>query len=175
MPGTGPLRRSSGPARKKAIVGKSRVEANRLQRPAFVFLALVIIGCMFSDLNLVLLLQEALDLAHRHPLGVHGDNPLIKAAKAPLPLRIKLPSAIPRHNEDGTVKVSRNIKDVEAGIRWALKKGATRMRFQYDESQSEKDLMQHVKTDPPQTMLCKKPAAENIQQFTPFRAAGRTR
>ena len=38
MPGTGPLRRSSGPARKKAIVDKSRVEANRLQRPAFVFL-----------------------------------------------------------------------------------------------------------------------------------------
>src|ERR1700726_614225 len=37
MPGTGALRRSSGPARKKAIVGKSRVEANRLQRPAFVF------------------------------------------------------------------------------------------------------------------------------------------
>jgi hypothetical protein len=30
MPGTGPLRRSSGPARKKAIVDKSRVEANRL-------------------------------------------------------------------------------------------------------------------------------------------------
>ena len=51
MPGTGPLRRSSGPARKKAIVGKSRVEANRLQRPASVFLAVVIIGCMFSDLH----------------------------------------------------------------------------------------------------------------------------
>src|SRR6516164_4092700 len=31
MPGTGPLRRSSQPARKKAIVDKSRVEANRLQ------------------------------------------------------------------------------------------------------------------------------------------------
>jgi hypothetical protein len=41
MPGTGPLRRSSGPARKKAIVGKSRVEPDRHQRPAFVFLALV--------------------------------------------------------------------------------------------------------------------------------------
>jgi hypothetical protein len=37
MPGTGPLRRSSGPARKKAIVDKSRVEANRLgaQRLSF--------------------------------------------------------------------------------------------------------------------------------------------
>jgi hypothetical protein len=37
MPGTGPLRRSSGPARKKAIVGKSRVAAGRLQSPASVF------------------------------------------------------------------------------------------------------------------------------------------
>src|SRR5262249_41914248 len=51
MPGTGALRRSSGPARKQAIVGKSRVEANRLQRPASVFLAVVISGCMFSDLH----------------------------------------------------------------------------------------------------------------------------
>src|SRR6516162_8293655 len=41
MPGTGPLRRSSGPARIKAIVGKSRVEPERHQRPAFVFLVLV--------------------------------------------------------------------------------------------------------------------------------------
>src|SRR6516162_8735509 len=37
MPGTGPSRRSSEPARKKAIVDKSQVEANRLQSPAFVF------------------------------------------------------------------------------------------------------------------------------------------
>ena len=37
MPGTGPLRRSSGSAREKAIVGKSRVAAKRLQGPAFVF------------------------------------------------------------------------------------------------------------------------------------------
>src|SRR5262249_3190175 len=44
MPGTGPLRRSSGPARKKAIVDKSRVEANRLQSPAFVFRVGVSIG-----------------------------------------------------------------------------------------------------------------------------------
>ena len=51
MPGTGPLRRSSGPGPKKAIVGKSRVEANRLQRPASVFLAVILIGCMFSDLH----------------------------------------------------------------------------------------------------------------------------
>ena len=36
-PGIGPLRRSSGSAREKAIVGKSRVEAKRLQGPAFVF------------------------------------------------------------------------------------------------------------------------------------------
>src|SRR5260370_40274492 len=47
MPGTGPLRRSSVPARKKAIVGKSRVEPDRLQRPAFVFLALAMIGITF--------------------------------------------------------------------------------------------------------------------------------
>src|SRR5206468_12685903 len=33
-PGTGPLRRSSGPARKKAIGGKSRVKPERHQRPA---------------------------------------------------------------------------------------------------------------------------------------------
>jgi hypothetical protein len=37
MPGTGPLRRSSVLARKKAIVGKSLVAAERLQRPAVVF------------------------------------------------------------------------------------------------------------------------------------------
>src|SRR5580692_4210007 len=37
MPGTGPLRRSSVSARKMAIVGKSRVEPDRLQPPAFVF------------------------------------------------------------------------------------------------------------------------------------------
>jgi len=37
MPGTGPLRRSSEPARKKAIVGKSRIAAKRHQGPAFVF------------------------------------------------------------------------------------------------------------------------------------------
>ena len=37
MPGTGPLRRSSAPARKKAIVGKSRIAAKRHQGPAFVF------------------------------------------------------------------------------------------------------------------------------------------
>ena len=42
MPGTGPLRRSSGPARKKAIVGKSRVEATRLQRLSFVFLSFLV-------------------------------------------------------------------------------------------------------------------------------------
>ena len=33
MPGTGTLRHNSTPARKKAIVGKSRVEATRLQAP----------------------------------------------------------------------------------------------------------------------------------------------
>jgi len=47
MPGTGPLRRSSGTARKKAIVEKSRIGANRLHRAAFVFLALGIFGFMF--------------------------------------------------------------------------------------------------------------------------------
>jgi hypothetical protein len=51
MPGTGPLRRSSGPARKKAIVGKSRVEANRLQSATFVFLILAITGFMFSEFH----------------------------------------------------------------------------------------------------------------------------
>jgi len=54
MPGSGPLRRSSGPARKRSggrRMAKSRVEANRLQRPASVFLAVVISGCMFSDLH----------------------------------------------------------------------------------------------------------------------------
>ncbi len=67
MPGTGTLRRSSGstelaevgstelaevtPARKKAIVGKSRVEATRLQRVSFVFLVLAMVGSRFSDLH----------------------------------------------------------------------------------------------------------------------------
>jgi hypothetical protein len=51
MPGTGTLRRSSTPARKKAIVGKSRVAATRLQRLSFVFLALAMISCTFSDLH----------------------------------------------------------------------------------------------------------------------------
>jgi hypothetical protein len=51
MPGTGPLRRSSGPDRKKAIMGKSRVAPDRLQWPAFVFLALARIGFTFSDLH----------------------------------------------------------------------------------------------------------------------------
>lgn len=51
MPGTGPLRRSSVPARKKAIVGKSLVEPDRLQRPSVVFLALAMIGFTASDLH----------------------------------------------------------------------------------------------------------------------------
>src|SRR6202022_2006226 len=51
MPGTGPLRRSSVPARKKAIVGKSRVEPDRLQRPSFVFLAFAMIGFTLLDLH----------------------------------------------------------------------------------------------------------------------------
>jgi hypothetical protein len=41
MPGTGPLRRSSAPVRKKAIVDKSRIAAGRLRSPRSVFLALV--------------------------------------------------------------------------------------------------------------------------------------
>jgi hypothetical protein len=41
MPGTGPLRRSSTPVRKKAIVDKSRIAAGRLRSPRFVFVALV--------------------------------------------------------------------------------------------------------------------------------------
>src|SRR5260221_12866235 len=39
MPGTGPLRRSSVLARKKAIVGKSLVEADRLQSPWIFFVS----------------------------------------------------------------------------------------------------------------------------------------
>jgi hypothetical protein len=39
MPGTGTPRRSNPPARKKAIVGKPRIEANRNRRLSFVFLA----------------------------------------------------------------------------------------------------------------------------------------
>jgi hypothetical protein len=37
MPGTGSLRRSSAPARKKAIVGKSRIGAGAVRSPRFVF------------------------------------------------------------------------------------------------------------------------------------------
>jgi transposase-like protein len=48
---TGPLRRSNVPARKKAIVGKSRVEPDRLQRPSFVFSGFGNVGFTFSDLT----------------------------------------------------------------------------------------------------------------------------
>jgi hypothetical protein len=41
MPGTGPLRRSSTPVREKAIVDKSRIEAERLRSPRAFFVALV--------------------------------------------------------------------------------------------------------------------------------------
>ena len=41
MPGTGPLRRSSAPVRKKAIVDKSRIGARRLRSPRSAFVALV--------------------------------------------------------------------------------------------------------------------------------------
>src|SRR5258708_15923355 len=51
MPGTGPLRRSNVPARKKAIVGKSRVEPDRLQRPSFVFSGFGDVGFTFSDFH----------------------------------------------------------------------------------------------------------------------------
>src|ERR1700720_3780998 len=51
MPGTGPVRGSGVPARKKAIVGKSGVEPERLHRPSVVFLALAIIGFTASDLH----------------------------------------------------------------------------------------------------------------------------
>jgi hypothetical protein len=42
------LRRSSAPARKKAIVGKSRVAVTRLQRLSLVFLVLAMIGHVFQ-------------------------------------------------------------------------------------------------------------------------------
>jgi hypothetical protein len=61
MPGTGTLRRSSTPARKKAIVGKSRVEATRLQRLSFVFLAL----------DLVLAEPLWQEFQAKHPQGKH--------------------------------------------------------------------------------------------------------
>jgi hypothetical protein len=51
MPGTGPLRRSSVPARKKAIVGKSRVAPDRLQRPSFCLSDFGNVGFTFSDLH----------------------------------------------------------------------------------------------------------------------------
>jgi hypothetical protein len=46
MPGTGPLRRSSGPAREKAIVGKSRVEPDQCQRAIVCLSGLVSLGLM---------------------------------------------------------------------------------------------------------------------------------
>jgi serine/threonine protein kinase len=46
IPGIGPLRRSSTPARKKAIVDKSHVEPERFQGPAFVF-PIFLIGLRF--------------------------------------------------------------------------------------------------------------------------------
>ena len=60
--------------------------------------ALIRVG---RDFHLVLFFQKRLDLAHRHPLGVHGDNLGIEAPKAPLSLadklRLKLPSRISGH------------------------------------------------------------------------------
>ena len=51
MPGTGPLRRSSAAARKKAIVDKSRIGAGLHQSPRFVFLAFLgIAPTVFSAL-----------------------------------------------------------------------------------------------------------------------------
>ena len=47
----GQVRYVAAADRKKAIVGKSRVEPNRLQSPAFVFLILAITGFMFSELH----------------------------------------------------------------------------------------------------------------------------
>ena len=48
MPGTGSLRRSSAPVRKKAIVDKSRIGAGALRSPRFIFLALlkIIFSCV---------------------------------------------------------------------------------------------------------------------------------
>src|SRR5262245_9437240 len=48
MPGTGPLRRSSTPARKKEVVGKSRVEPELIQSRAFDFLLFVNVLCFYA-------------------------------------------------------------------------------------------------------------------------------
>jgi hypothetical protein len=70
MPGTGPLRRSSAPARKKAIVGKSRVEPELLQSPAFVFLLFVnglrFQATAFSSRSSVFALEVLLTPKRRH-------------------------------------------------------------------------------------------------------------
>jgi hypothetical protein len=70
MPGTGPLRRSSGPARKKAIVDKSRVEANRLGAQRLSFLALIITGFMFLHTQIFRYpsVRGWVFLAERHPI-----------------------------------------------------------------------------------------------------------
>jgi hypothetical protein len=70
MPGTGPLRRSSTPARKKAIVGKSRVEPELLQSPAFVFLLFVnglrFQAAAFNSRSSVFALEVLLTPTRRH-------------------------------------------------------------------------------------------------------------
>jgi len=48
MPDTGPLRRSSVPARKKAIVGKSRVEPSGSSAHRFVFLTLAMLASLLQ-------------------------------------------------------------------------------------------------------------------------------
>jgi hypothetical protein len=95
MPGTGPLRRSSAPARKKAIVGKSRVEPELLQSPAFVFLLLVnglrFQAAAFNARSSVFALEVLLT-----PIRRHVDTVLHLVA-AP-PRRVLRASPFPFHN-----------------------------------------------------------------------------
>jgi hypothetical protein len=65
MPGTGPLRRSSTPVRKKAIVDKSRIAAGCLRSPRAVFLALVKMSFTMSGITEEAFMQR---------IGVSLDN-----------------------------------------------------------------------------------------------------
>jgi hypothetical protein len=47
---------------------------------------------------------------------------------------------------DDKVLGSHNIKTLESAVELALKKGASILRFSYDEAKSEKDLIEHVRT-----------------------------
>jgi hypothetical protein len=84
MPGTGTLRRSSPPARKKAIVGKSRVEATRLQRLSFVFLALENDSSTEPTRSIFIRTADILPQYPNTPILQYSNTPIPQYSNTPL-------------------------------------------------------------------------------------------